>query len=131
MGVRSDAESRVDYAYKRVGTRGFRDTIESVEQSVVLHGFVVQACHDIQGRLASKGFPIRPLIIFEIAPARPDEELALIMPCRIHVYEEDGQVIVAALRPTLFVAVFPEHRLDSLAAQVEETVVRMVDDSVA
>ncbi len=121
----------MDYAYKRIGAKGFRDTIDAVERSVGLHGFVVQAYHDIQGRLASKGFPIRPLVIFEIAPAEPDEELALIMPCRIHVYEEDGQVIVAALRPTLFVAVFPEHRLDALAARVEETVVRMVDESVA
>ena len=49
----------MDYAYKRIGAKGFRDTIDAVERSVGLHGFVVQAYHDIQGRLASKGFPIQ------------------------------------------------------------------------
>jgi uncharacterized protein (DUF302 family) len=122
----------VDYAYKRVGTKSFADTIEAVKRAVELHGFVVQRYHDIQERLASKGFPIRPLVIFEIAPAgeRDDEDIALLMPCRINVYEEEGDVVVAALRPTLFQAVFPEHDLDALATEVERVVVAVVDESV-
>ena len=32
----------MEYAYKRVGTRGFTETIEAVERSVRDHGFVVQ-----------------------------------------------------------------------------------------
>jgi uncharacterized protein (DUF302 family) len=123
----------VDYAYKRVGTRSFKETIEAVERSVELHGFVVQRYHDIQERLASKGFPIRPLVIFEIAPAgeSEDESLAMLMPCRINVYEEEGDVVVAALRPTLFRVVFPEHDLDALAAEVEAVVVGVVDQAVS
>jgi uncharacterized protein (DUF302 family) len=122
----------VDYAYKRVGTSSFAEIIEAVKHAVELHGFVVQRYHDIQERLASKGFPIRPLVIFEIAPAdaSDDEALALLMPCRINVYEEDGDIIVAALRPTLFRAVFPEHDLDDVAAELEEAVVGVVDDAV-
>lgn len=122
----------MDYAYKRVGSKGFTETIEAVERAVALHGFAVDRCHDIQGRLESKGFPIKPLVIFEIAPSDDsgDAALALIMPCRIHVYEDRGDVIVAALRPTLFTAVFPEHRIDELAAQVEAIIVGMVDSAV-
>ncbi|MDO8986838.1 MAG: DUF302 domain-containing protein [Coriobacteriia bacterium] len=122
----------MDYAYKRIGSKGFAETIEAVERSVALHGFSVGQCHDIQGRLQSKGFPIGPLVIFEIAPVgeEADSAMSLIMPCRIHVYEDEGNVIVAALRPTVFAAVFPEHEIDELAAKVEITVVKIVDSAV-
>lgn len=122
----------MDYAYKRVGSKGFDETLEAVERSVALHGFTIDQSYDIQGRLHAKGFPIRPLVIFEISPADEgkDSARALIMPCRIHVYEDEGSVIVAALRPTLFTAVFPEHKIDELAAQVERVVVEVVDGAV-
>jgi len=122
----------VDYAYKRVGTKGFTETIEAVERSVRAHGFVVEQLHDIRARLAAKGFPIRQLVIFEIAPAEKtaDETVRLLMPCRINVYEEGDAVVVAALRPTLFKAVFPEHKLDELAQQIEAQVIGVVDASV-
>lgn len=123
----------MEYAYKRIGAKGFRETIEAVERSVGLHGFVVQEMHDIQERLVAKGFPIRPLVIFEIAPAeeRGEPGLSLLMPCRIHVYEEGPDVIVAAIRPTLFAAVFPEHGLDGLAEEIEQVVVKVVDSAVS
>ena len=123
----------MDYAYKRVGTEGFEATIEAVERSVRDHGFVIEQFHDISARLEAKGFPIRQLVIFEIGPAQEstDDMLRLLMPCRINVYEEGDEVVVAALRPTLFKAVFPEHELDALAQKIEADVVRVVDDSVA
>lgn len=121
----------MDYAYKRVGSSGFQETIEAVERSVAARGFVVAASYDMQRRLSAKGFPISPLTIIEIIPAEEsdDENLALMMPCRIHVYEEGGQIIIGALRPTLFTAVFPEHAMDALANKVEKVVIAVVDDS--
>jgi len=122
----------VDYAYRRVGTKDFTQTIEAVEEAVRLHGFVVQQFHDIRARLTAKGFPIRPLVIFEIAPVEgaDDEMLSLLLPCRINVYQEGDSVVVAALRPTLFKAVFPEHELDAVAQRVEAEVIELVDAAV-
>lgn len=121
----------MDYAYKRCGTSGFTETIEAVERSVCDHGFVVHQRHDIGAALAAKGFPIRPLLIFEVAPAEEvDDPVTLIMPCRINVYEDDNDVVVAALRPSLFSAVFPEHELDDIADRFEKKVVEIVDGAV-
>ena len=123
----------MEYAYKRVGSKDFADTLEAVERSVTACGFVVFESYDIQSRLSAKGFPISPLVIIEIVPSddSDDENLSLIMPCRIHVYEEAGDVVVAALRPTLFTAVFPEHEMDELARRVEQVVIAVVDGAVA
>lgn len=121
----------MDYAYKRCGTSCFMETIEAVERSVHDHGFIVQQRHDIGAALAAKGFPIRPLMIFEVAPAEEaDDPVTLIMPCRINVYEDDSDVVVAALRPSLFSAVFPEHELDDIVDRFEKSVVEIVDGAV-
>jgi len=121
----------VEYAYKRGGDRTFSETTEAVELSASAHGFVVQKSYDLGAALASKGFPIRPLMIFEIAPAEDLEDpVTLIMPCRINIYEENGRVVVAALRPSLFSAVFPEHELDEIAEEFERRVIDIVDGAV-
>lgn len=119
----------MEFAYKRQATAAFAETIEAVERSARYHGFDVRHSYDITAALAAKGFPIRPLVIFEIAPAEDDldDAVSLIMPCRIHIYEEGNDVIVAALRPTLFSAVFPEHDLDAVAQRVENEMIQVVD----
>jgi len=110
---------------------GFSETTEAVKRSASVHGFVVQKVYDIGAALASKGFPIRPLVIIEIAPAEDLEDpVTLIMPCRINVYEENNAVVVAALRPSLFSAVFPEHQLDAIAQAFERRVIKVVDGAV-
>lgn len=121
----------MDYAYKRCGTSGFTEAIEAVERSVRDHGFIVQQRHDIGAALAAKGFQIRPLVIFEVAPAKEvDDPVTLIMPCRINVYEDGNDVVVAALRPSLFSSVFPEHELDDIVDRFERHIVEIVDGAV-
>ena len=119
----------MDFAYKREAAAGFAETTEAVERSARDHGFDVRHTYDIRAALAAKGFPIRPLVIFEIVPSEGDldEAVALIMPCRIHIYEEGSGVVVAALRPTMFRAVFPEHDLDAIAQRVENEMIEVVD----
>jgi uncharacterized protein (DUF302 family) len=119
----------VEFAYKRESTAGFADTMVAVERAARGHGFTVRHSYDIRAALAAKGFPIRPLVIFEIAPAEDelDDAVTLLMPCRIHVYEEGEAIVVAALRPTLFREVFPEHDLDAIAQRVEREIIEVVD----
>ncbi len=134
----------MEYSYRRVGSRGFADTVGAVERSIHAHGFAVDHVHDLQATLASKGFAIEPLRIYEITGRRPllgggmaepghrgHEKLALLMPCRVNVFVERGDVVVAAMRPTVLCRVFPEAELDEVAQAVEAIVVELVDEGVA
>jgi uncharacterized protein (DUF302 family) len=134
----------VDYSYKRVGSKGFTETVGAVERSIRAHGFAVAFMHDIQATLAAKGFEIDPLRIYEIDGRRPllgdgmaepghrgHDKLEKLMPCRVNVFVEDGDVVVAAVRPTLMCRVFPEEGLDDIARAVEAIVVELVDEAVA
>lgn len=121
----------VQYAYRRVTRAPFPETVKAVERAAREHGFVVLESLDIQASLAAKGFPIRPLVIVELGPAagEKDELVALLLPCRLNVYEEDGEVAVAALRPSLFRAVYPERDLEAAAARLEQAVIAVVDEA--
>ena len=119
----------MDFAYKRESPVGFKETMVAVEAAARARGFQVRHSYDVRAALAANGFPIRPLVIFEVAPSEGELEdaVALLMPCRIHVYEEGEAIVVAALRPTLFREVFPEHDLDAIAQSVEAEIIEVVD----
>lgn len=119
------------FAYKRVTRNSFDETVIAVERSAVERGLVVLQSHDIQAALAAKGFDINPLRIMQVGPQEdPTGVEALLLPVRINVYVEDEHTVVAALRPTLFTAVFPEHDLDSAAEDIERRVTEVVDAAV-
>jgi len=121
----------VRYAYKRLTDAPLADVVRGVVGSAARQGFVVLESHDIQAALAAKGFPIRPLVIVELGPAEgeKDELVALLLPCRLNIYEEDGLVAVAALRPSLFRAVYPERDLEEAARRLEDAIISVVDEA--
>ncbi|MBA4370110.1 MAG: hypothetical protein C0418_00835 [Coriobacteriaceae bacterium] len=124
----------MEYSYRRVATNGFERIREAIEREVPLHGFAVAGVHDLQATLAAKGFPIQPLCIYELvldSELSGQDGIALLTPCRLHVYVEEGEVWVGAIRPTLMALMFPEARIEVLASKVEERVVGLVDSAVA
>lgn len=126
----------LDYDYRRECALDFDETVAAVEDAIARHGFTVRSVHDIQATLAAKGFRIKPIRMYEVVGPRDpgfaetDARLARLMPCRINVFEEEGSVVVTALRPSLLCRVFPEDDLDEPAAALERVLVAVVDDSV-
>jgi uncharacterized protein (DUF302 family) len=130
------------YDYRRESSGSFDDSVAAVEAALGRHGFTVSAMHDIQATLASKGFAIKPIRIYEVnGPRDPawvgqdaespvGSKLGRLMPCRINVFVEDEVVVVTALRPTLLCRVFPEEDLDDVAAALERVLVAVVDEAV-
>ena len=120
----------VRYAHRRTSRLPFADTVIAVEAAARTHGFSIVRSHDIQSALASKGFDIGPLVIVELGPdEEADALLSLLLPIRLNVYEEEGSVVVAALRPTLFREVFPEHDLEEASQRLESAVVCVLDEA--
>ena len=118
------------YAHRRTSSLSFRETVESVEEAARGQGFAVERTLDIQSALAAKGFAISPLVIVELGPDEDvDALVSLLLPIRLNVYEEDGAVMVAALRPSLFREVFPEHDLEKASLRLESAVVRVLDEA--
>ena len=134
----------MDYSYKRVGSRGFLDTVGAVERSIRAHGFAVAHVHDLQATLAVQGLRHRPAAHLRdqrpTAAARRRDGRAGARGAReardAHAVPGErlrrgGEVVVAAVRPTVMCRVFPEAELDEVARAVEAIVVELVDEAVA
>ncbi|MDI6901483.1 MAG: DUF302 domain-containing protein [Anaerosomatales bacterium] len=125
----------MDFTYKRKATRDFTTTVEAVERCIGAHGFAVARIHDMQSMVASKGFEIQPLKIYELVSARyargwHTAERDLVYVCRLHVYAEGDAVFVSALRPTALSHVMAGLEDDEYVSELERDVERLVDDAV-
>ena len=130
----------MDYALKRRTSDAFDAVTEAVERSIGAHGFVVAGSHDMHVTLAHKGFRIHPVRIYELrdpAAGRRAREVGGVgefgpdvMPGRISVFVENGDVVVAAVKPGVVTDMFPEAGLDAAARELERRIVRVVEDAV-
>lgn len=131
----------MDFTHRSIGSGTYEETVEAVERAIGTHGFVISHVHDVHLTLAAKGFDIHPLRIYEIRrhpetldgvdPLDVDSLLGyeLLMPCRINVFTEGEDVVVAAIRPTVMSRIYPDAGIDVLAAGIEDLVVTLVTDA--
>ncbi|MBN2872949.1 MAG: DUF302 domain-containing protein [Halothiobacillaceae bacterium] len=118
----------------------FETTCQRLGDAVAANGFGLLHTHDIHGTLNAKGVDFSPQCrVFEVCnPKRAAEVLAVRMdlanalPCRIAVYEREGDVIVSMIRPTDMLAMLSDDaKLASVARDVEQTMDRMLTETVA
>ena len=58
-------------------------------------------------------------------------EISTALPCRIAVFEEGGTVKLSTLRPQAMIEIFGQAELESVAREVEQAIVEMMDEAAA
>jgi len=124
-------------AYTISTDKSFDEVVKSIEDKTAQNKFRVLHTHDVQGTLAEKGFEHAPLKIIEVcnsgfaneALAR-DLMVAMFMPCKFVVADIDGKTSVTLVRPTMISQMIPGVGLDDLAADVENTLRKVMDESI-
>jgi uncharacterized protein (DUF302 family) len=118
--------------------KSFEDAVAAIEQATAEHGFRVLHVHDISGILGEKGFTREPLTIIEVCNARYSYEIlqkditaALMLPCPIVVYRQDGQNYISTMLPTALAGFFPGKSLEFTAERVEFAVLEIINDAAA
>jgi uncharacterized protein (DUF302 family) len=109
-----------------------------LEEAVTRNKFGVLHVHDLQKTLQEKGvdFPNACRILEVCNPQRAVQVLTgnmttnMALPCRISVYQEQGQTKIGMIRPTALLALFPGAAdLKTVAAEVERETMRMIDEA--
>jgi uncharacterized protein (DUF302 family) len=112
--------------------------VEDLRASVAKHGFGVLHAYDLQETLNSKGFPLpHACHILEVCnPEQASKVLTedigmnIALPCRISVYEENGQTKIATALPTkLLSALSASPALAAVAEDVETKMKAMMNDA--
>ena len=116
--------------------KSFDEAVAAVERNTVAKGFRVLYTHDVAATLAEKGFRREPLKIVEICNAkyanevlRKDITVALMLPCPIAVYRQEGKTHISTMLPSVIGEFFPGKGIEPIAAQVEKAVVEIVNES--
>ena len=121
------------------------DSSKSVEQAtadlqdaVKRNGFGVLHIYDLKQTLNDKGAPIENecRILDVCNPQKAQEVLTMDMnlnmalPCRISVYEQDGQTKIGLISPTSMLSLLSDSPdLADVAKEVEETIKQMIEEA--
>jgi len=126
-----------NFAYKMVSDKSFEEVVGNINKLVPEHKFRVLAEHNVQQTLAEKGLERGPLKIIEVCNAgfahkatQKDIDVALMMPCKYTVYEENGKTTVALMLPSVIAQMMPDVGLEELAGDVEMTLKTIMEASV-
>ena len=113
--------------------------LTNLQDAVKKHGFGVLHTYDLKQTLVSKGFDFpNECHILEICNPQQavnvlseDMGLNIALPCRVSVYSESGETKIATALPTKMLSVLSDSpELASIAQEVEEKIIAMIDDAV-
>lgn len=109
--------------------KDFISTVDSVVRETEKAGFRVLYIHDVQETLSKKGFTIEPLKIIEICNAKnaydvlqKDLRMGLLLPCKINVYQKEGETYISGMKPSVMKSIFKGMDLEELFKKVEEVI---------
>jgi uncharacterized protein (DUF302 family) len=117
-------------------SKSFDDTVKTIEQKAAEKGFRVLHTHDVAATLAEKGFPREPLKIIEVCNARyasevlkKDIKVALMLPCPISVYTQEGKTFISAMLPSRIADFFPGAGMEPIANEVEKVILAIINEA--
>lgn len=121
--------------YVRETEGPIESVVERLEQASAANKFGVLGIHNLKEKMGAKGvdFACECRVMEVCNPHRAKEVLeenmsiSTALPCRISIYEEDGKVKVATIRPTMLLNLFDSTELQAVAREVEDTLVRIID----
>src|SRR3989338_1354623 len=100
--------STEDFAYIVETEKGFDEAVVSVLKAVEKKGWSLFQVYDVKERLAAKGFEQNSLKIIEICSGKhannflgKNRLVSLCMPCKVNVFEENGVVKIAGMKPSI------------------------------
>jgi uncharacterized protein (DUF302 family) len=115
------------------------ETAAALQAAVQANHFGVMQVHNLKETMAKKGVEFaHECLIFEVCQPQQakkvlDENMSVstALPCRISIYEESGKTVLAALKPTLLLAMFNTPQLQGVAQEVETTMVKIMQEAAA
>jgi uncharacterized protein (DUF302 family) len=115
------------------------DTLTALQAAVQANHFGVMQVHNLQETMIKKGveFAHECLIVEVCQPNQAKKVLeanmsvSTALPCRISIFQERGKTILATLKPTTLLALFGSPQLETVAQDVETTIVKIMKEAAA
>ena len=120
-------EKKMEYGISKSSGLGFDETIEKVTEELKKEGFGILTTIDIKETLKNKlGIDTDKYMIlgacnpnFAHKALEMEQELGLLLPCNVIVYEKDGDVHVSVMNPEIMSLVTGNKKLAEVAGEVK------------
>jgi uncharacterized protein (DUF302 family) len=127
----------IDYGFTKELDIPFDDTVTKVTEALKREGFSVLTTIDVQQKFKEKlGIDFQRYLIlgacnptFAHKAIVAEENIGLMLPCNILVYEKDRKTILAVIKPSVAMKMIPNPELER-NAQTVEAKLKSVFDSV-
>ena len=123
--------------YRVQSNKDLPEVATALEAAGQKYKFGVLAVHDLKAKLKEKGVEFdRDCLIYEVCnPLQAKKvleanmEIATALPCRIAIYRQGSGVTLAMLRPAALLDLFQMPGLRAVAEEVEDVMVKMMDEA--
>ena len=125
----------INYGFVKEVGMDFEQAVEQVTEALKKAGFGVLTTINIREKLKEKlGIDFKKYVILGACnPAmahqaiEAEENIGLMLPCNVIVYEKDGQTVVAAIKPTVAMEMITNAKLSWIAVDVEAKLKEVID----
>lgn len=125
--------------YRVQSKKSLSEVTRDFEAASQKHKFGVMGVHDLKAKMQEKGVEFeRDCLIFEVCNPQQakkvlekNPEISTALPCRVSVFQEDGSVVLATIKPTAMLNLFGTAGLESVAREVEETIFAIMQEAAA
>ena len=125
----------MDYGFSKTVDLSFEDTINKVTEELKKEGFGVLTTIDVKDTLKNKiDVDFKKYTIlgacnppFAHKALLAEEEIGLLLPCNVIVYDKEGETAVSFFNPALMSKVVENEALIPIADEVKEKLQRVYD----
>ncbi len=125
----------IKYGFTREFDCDFAMTVETVKTQLEQAGFGILCTIDVQSKFKAKlNCDFHPYTILGVCNPKmaykaieAEEQIGLMLPCNVLVYEKGGRTNVTAIRPTVAMKAIDNPALQSVAVRVEQSLYKVLD----
>ncbi|MFC1953891.1 DUF302 domain-containing protein [Chloroflexota bacterium] len=123
------------YGYKKQVKNTYENIVKKTKAELQNEGFGVLTEINVKETLKSKlDVDYENYIIlgacnppFAYQALQAEKDIGLLLPCNVIVYEQDGDIFVSAILPSVAMSMVENKKLRAVAEQVEEKLKRVID----
>jgi uncharacterized protein (DUF302 family) len=125
----------INYGFTKELDTGFEQAVRQVTENLEKEGFGVLSTIDVKEKFKQKlGIDFKKYVILGACnpvsahkAIEAEENIGLMLPCNVIVYEKDNKVVIAAIKPTAAMQMIDNPELNKIAADVETKIKQVIE----
>lgn len=128
----------MNYDYSIKTSLGIDEVVQNLEKTLKEDGFGILWDFDLKSKLQEKGMDYNtPYRVLEVCNPKEAErvlnenkKVGYFLPCKIVVFEEEGETSVGMPRPTALISLVENETLSEIASDIEKRLITSIDNAV-